>query len=156
MLFAKHMKVILANSACVATWGAEKQVSDPQGRFPSSFASKGRGLPVGLQSSSKAALHEYFRDGISSYSWVRSVSSCIPTRISAPAAPAPGRGRAGERRADAGQRTMVAPRTGGDGYGGGRGKAGGLGGFQLHRLRRRRRRGRAGGRAVARPLRMEH
>ena len=29
-------------------------------RFPSSFASKGRGLPAGLQSSSKAALYENF------------------------------------------------------------------------------------------------
>ena len=53
-----------------------------KGRFPSRFASKGSGLQAGLQSSSKAVLHEYFRDCISSSSWVLSVSSCIPTQNS--------------------------------------------------------------------------
>ena len=47
-----------------------------KGCFPSSFESKGRGLPAGLQSSSKAAQHAYLRIGISSSSSVLSVYSC--------------------------------------------------------------------------------
>ena len=52
-----------------------------KGCFPSSFESKGRGLPAGLQSSPKAVRHAYLRICISSSSWVLLVCSCIPTQI---------------------------------------------------------------------------
>ena len=87
MLFAKRIKVIFGKFCMrcnIGTHIREPRSKCPilKGRFPSSFARKGRGLSAGLQSSSKAALHEYFRDCISSSSWVLSVSSCIPTQIS--------------------------------------------------------------------------